>query len=122
MSERTAAERPARERGHLDIRPVVVERLARLSAIEVDGVLSTRTGMLSRHELPDVRSRVTNGRTRVSVDLAVAWGHPLAAVTVAVQQRLTDRVHEFTGLVVDAVDVTVEQVVVPRDDTQGRVR
>lgn len=122
MSEASGADRPARERGHLDIRPVVVERVARRSAVEVDGVLRTRTGRLSRTELPDVRSRVERGRTRVSIDLAVAWGHPLAQVTAAVQQRLTDRVHELTGLVVDAVDVSVDAVVVPQDEPRRRVR
>jgi len=112
---------PPAQRGHLEIRPRAVDRVAVGAAGEVDGVVRGTAGRLSRHRLPSVRSRVDGGRVRLDVDVAVAWGRPLAVVAGSVRERVAQRVHELTGLLVDAVDVTVERVVVPDERRAGRV-
>ncbi|WP_380169239.1 Asp23/Gls24 family envelope stress response protein [Jannaschia sp. R86511] len=113
---------PPRERGHLEIRPRVVDTVGRRAARGVPGVVRDSVGRIARHDLPGVSSRVEGGHVRLDVDLAVAWGRPLAAVSAAVQREVANRVRELTGLVVDAVDVTVESVVVPPEQSErGRV-
>lgn len=113
---------PPAERGHLEIRPRVVERVGRRAAREVPGVVPTSVGRLRGRSLPDVGSRVERHHVHLEVDLAVGWGWSLATVCTAVQQAVTDRVEQLTGMVVDAVDVTVEAVVVPADSPTRRVR
>lgn len=112
---------PPAQRGHLEVRPRVVDRVGRRAATEVDGVVRGTTGRLGRHDLPSVTSRVEAGRVRLDVDVAVAWGRPLAAVAAAVQRTVADRVEELTGLQVDVVDVTVDSVVVAHETPQRRV-
>lgn len=112
---------PPAERGHLEIHPRVVDRVGSRAAGDVDGVVRTSVGRIARHQLPDVSSRVEGGRVRLDIDLAVRWGRPVAQVAADVQQAVARRVQELTGLVVDAVDVTVESVVVPDETTPGRV-
>jgi uncharacterized alkaline shock family protein YloU len=110
---------PPAQRGHLEIRPAVVDRIARRAAVEVDGVVGGSVGRLARHDLPATRSRVDGRRVRLDVDVAVLWGRPLADVAAGVADRVRSRVTGLTGLAVDGVDVTVLSVVVP-DETAGR--
>jgi len=112
---------PPAERGHLEIRPRVVDRVGHRAASDVDGVVRGSVGRIARHELPDVSSRVDGRHVRLDIDLAVRWGVPVDSVAAAVQRAVAERVQALTGLVVDAVDVTVESVVVPDVPTAGRV-
>jgi uncharacterized alkaline shock family protein YloU len=112
---------PAAQRGRLDIRPRVVDEVGRRAAAEVDGVLRGPVGRLHRHSLPSVSSRVHGQRVRLGIEVAIAWGRPLAEVAAAVQAAVADKVAQLTGLQVDAVDVTVDSVVVPRKQTAARV-
>lgn len=111
---------PPAERGHLEIRARVVDRVGHRAATSVSGVVRGSVGRIARHDLPEVSSRVDGAHVRLDVDLAVAWGTPLAQVTAAVQRAVAARVHELTGLVVDSVDVTVEQVVLPDEQAAAR--
>lgn len=111
---------PPRERGHLEIRPRVVDTVGRRAAKGVTGVVAESVGRIARHDLPEVSSRVDGGHVRLDVDLAVAWGAPLASVAAAVQRQVATRVHELTGLVVDSVDVSVATVVVPDEAPTAR--
>ncbi|MFC5382681.1 Asp23/Gls24 family envelope stress response protein [Aquipuribacter nitratireducens] len=117
MAERT----PAARRGHLEVRPRVVDRVAALAAREVAGVVRTPAGRLGRGALPAVHSRVDGDRVRLEVDLAVRWGRSLADVAAGVQERVADRVAALTSLHVELVDVTVEEVLVPAPETSRRV-
>lgn len=99
----------------------MVDRVGHRAASDVDGVVRGSVGRLARHGLPDVSSRVDRGHVRLDIDLAVRWGVPVGAVAAAVQRAVAERVQELTGLVVDAVDVTVESVVVPDAHAARRV-
>lgn len=112
---------PPRERGHLEIRPRVVDRVGRRAATEVDGVVRGTSGRLGRQDLPSVSSRVDGSRVQLDIDVAVAWGRPAAVVAAAVRDQVAARVQQLTGLVVDAVDVTVDSVVLADEPRTGRV-
>lgn len=112
---------PAAERGHLDVRPRVVEKVARRAAGEVDGVVPSTAGRLGRTHLPDVSSSVHGRRTRLDVAVALRWGLPAADVAARVRDHVTTRVQQLTGLTVAGVDVSVDALVVPTTETAGRV-
>jgi len=110
-------------RGHLEVRQAVVDRVARLAALEVDGVLTGETGLLDLRHLPAVRTRVDGRRTTIAIDVAVAWGIPLAQVAAEVRGHVRERVRTLAGTEVAAVDVTIEHVVRPQDaQARRRVR
>lgn len=106
---------PAAERGSLDIRDRVVERVAEIAALEAPGAVrwSGALDKVTGRDLPRVDSTLAGDRVRVRLDVAVAWPTSLAENESAVRERVTRRVGELTGLTVDAVDVTATHVTVP---------
>ena len=53
---------------------------------------------------------LTDGRARVELELAARFGLPLPDLAREVQERVTGALHGMCGLVVDAVDVSVEEL------------
>ncbi len=106
---------PPAERGHLDIRDRVVERVAERAALEVPGVVrhSGTLGRVTGRDLPRVDATVAGGRVRVRLDVAVEWPNPLPDTASAVRSTVAERLAALTGMTVDAVDVTAAHVVVP---------
>jgi len=111
-------------RGGLEIAGRVVERVAAIAASEVDGVVSSGSGLdhLLGHRYPKADAVVAGGRTRVQVDIAIAWPRSLAQVTADVRARVHDRVGELAGLMVDAVDVTASKIVPVGPHERSRVQ
>jgi len=112
------------QRGRLDIAERVVERIATIAAAEVPGVLttgSTLEGVLGRR-YPKAGAEVAGRHATVSVDVAVAWAAALADTAASVRDRVQARVQELAGLQVDAVHVTVANVVIETPDTARRVQ
>ncbi len=112
------------QRGRLDIAERVVERIASIAAAEVPGVLttgSTLEGVLGRR-YPQAGAEVAGRHATVSVDVAVAWAAALADTAASVRDRVQARVQDLAGLHVDAVHVTVANVILEAPDTQRRVQ
>ena len=53
---------------------------------------------------------LTAGHARAALDLAVAYGHVVPEVARDVQQRVAEALAGMCGVVVDAVDVSVEEL------------
>ncbi|MFF0341405.1 DUF6286 domain-containing protein [Kribbella sp. NPDC004875] len=96
------------DRGRLDIAPRAVERIAEITARR-HGAVVRRDAVLGRG-LPKARAVVAGRRTRIEVQVAAAWGRPLADVAAEVCRAVTDDVERFTGLGVDRVDVDITAV------------
>ena len=56
---------------------------------------------------------IEDGRARADLRLVVAYGRVLPEVSAAVQERVADALVRMCDLEVDAVDVTVEELVRP---------
>ena len=52
-----------------------------------------------------------DGRARAELQLVVEYGHVLPEVSAAVQERVADALARMCDVEVDAVDVTVEELV-----------
>jgi uncharacterized alkaline shock family protein YloU len=52
-----------------------------------------------------------DGRARAELQLAVAYGHVLPEISAAVQERVAEALTQMCDVEVDAVDVTVEELV-----------
>ena len=100
--------------GHASISPDILASYAADAAREVAGV----TGLVDR-PLPGrrgVRVLHEDGRVRVELQLAVAWGASLPDVGRAVQER----VRGYLARMADVDDVAVDVVVAELGDPAGR--
>lgn len=105
---------PPAVRGRLVVAERVVVNVARLATREVSGTVVTG-GSRFGHGLPRVHADVAGGRTRVSVQVAVAWPYRLVEISAQVRDLVAERVHRLTGLTVDGVEVIVDAVIPPYD-------
>ncbi|TWD82523.1 cell envelope-related Asp23 family protein [Kribbella amoyensis] len=93
------------DRGRLEIAQRAVERIAEITARQHGAVLR-RNAAIGRG-LPKARAVIAGRRTRLEVQVAAAWGHPLDQVAAEVRRDVTADVERLTGLGVDRVDVDV---------------
>lgn len=125
---RHAAPEAAGDRGTLAIADVVVEKVARTAAGEVDDVggaarrvLGVPTGRDDGDGRPRVSARVSGQVVALEVRLTVAYPASVRAVTENVRAHLTDRVHALTELTVSRVDVSVAALTRAESATGKRV-
>lgn len=112
-------------RGSLDVADRVLERIATRAVREVDGVAPSASGGLGGlfgSGYPSVEVEHAGARVRVQVDVAALWPRPAAAVAAGVRSAVARRLSELAPVRVDAVSVTVRDVVRPRPRQEARVR
>jgi uncharacterized alkaline shock family protein YloU len=112
-------------RGSLTIHDKVVQRLATRAALDTAGVHRHGAGIdkITGRDLPRVHVQIAGDRVRAGVDIAVAWAWPQPTVAADVQANVTHAVSAWAGLHVDAVDVSIPEVIDPDAATPSpRVR
>ena len=113
-----------KDRGRLVVADRVVERISVIAAGEVPGVVSTGSALDSAlgHRYPRAEADVAGQRANVHLRLAVAWPTPLATTAQGVRDRVRAQVNHLAAIEVDAVDVTIAQVVHEEPQTERRVQ
>ncbi|MFH8290126.1 Asp23/Gls24 family envelope stress response protein [Streptomyces sp. NPDC018059] len=126
----TGAGEPAATRGKTSIADVVVVKIAGMAAREIPGVFDMGGG-LSR-TIGAVRDRVPGGRpnvgrgvkvevgerqTAIDLDIVVEYGVPITDVAHDVRENVIGAVERITGLEVVEVNVAVNDVRLPDDET-----
>jgi uncharacterized alkaline shock family protein YloU len=114
-------------RGHLVIKDKVVERIAEAAALQVPGVApaSASTGKIGAalgRAYPRVDCDVAGGRVRARVEIVGLWPNPAARLGVDVRDAVTEQLQRLAGLRVDAVDVSIANVVRATATPRRRVR
>ncbi|MEU5899029.1 MULTISPECIES: Asp23/Gls24 family envelope stress response protein [Streptomyces] len=130
VTGRTGAAEPAATRGKTSIADVVVVKIAGTAAREIPGVHDMGGG-LSR-TIGAVRDRVPGGRpnvgrgvkvevgerqTAIDLDIVVEYGVPITDVAHEVRENVIAAVERITGLEVVEVNVAVNDVRLPDDDS-----
>lgn len=112
------------QRGRLTILDSVVERIAVIAAGEVEGVVSSGSGLdqVLGHRYPKADATIAGDRARIHVEIAIAWAQPLGQVAGRVRDEVGHRVTKLVGLRVDAVDVTAAKVVQAPEPERRRVQ
>jgi uncharacterized alkaline shock family protein YloU len=90
--------------GTISITPAALERLVQRAAEGVEGARLRR-----RRRALEIR--VADGAATVDVALSAPYGVVLPELAQAVQEQVTDALAAMCGLRVEAVDVTVEELV-----------
>lgn len=121
MVERDPQSDPA-DRGRLTIRHRAVERITVAAALTTPGVQrhSSTLGRLAGREFPRVEVDVAGDHVRADVEVAVAWGRPLASTASAVRRDVTNALAAQGGFTVDDVTVHIASVIAPADDSSQR--
>ena len=90
-------------RGTVSISDAALQQIVVQAAESVGGVRLRKSRRRVALELAD-------GHARAELDLRVAYGNVLPEAARAVQERVAGALTGMCGLVVDAVDVTVEEL------------
>lgn len=100
MSSRLASE----EGGTVTITDAALVQLVSQAVESVEGARLRRG---RRHRLV---LELESGRARAELELAVAYGRVLPDVARQVQERVAEALQAMCGVVVDAIDVSVEEL------------
>ncbi len=118
------------ERGVTTVKNVVVQRIAGLAAQEVEGIHMGGGATRTASRLSGGRAgsqdqtrgvSVDVGRTEVAIDLnmAVDYGKDILRIVNRVRDRISARVEPLTGLKITELNVTVTDIILPKDGESG---
>lgn len=115
------ADRPAAERGTLDVKQRVVQRIAERAAQEIEGtVAASHSGLRALTDRSSVSVRMLGGRAWIDLTVDATWPCEATAVGEHVREHVHRRTNELSATHVERVDVTV-RLVDAADDTRRRV-
>jgi len=118
-------------KGKTTIANGVVAKIVGIAAREIDGVHevvgsgagATITGLAARVTRGDTRSQgvsveVGAREAATSINIVVDYGVSIPRIAEAVRRNVIDRVEAMTGLIVIAVDIAVNDLYFPEDETE----
>ncbi|CAN5282302.1 hypothetical protein BH24ACT19_BH24ACT19_12730 [soil metagenome] len=119
------------DRGATTIKDGLVKRLAGMAAGEVEGVhmgggasraaggvLESMTG--SQSQTRGVSVEVGQAETAIDLNMSIEYGKNILQTTRRVRERITERIESLTGLRVTELNVTINDVISPERDEEGR--
>ncbi|MFM9442853.1 Asp23/Gls24 family envelope stress response protein [Streptomyces acidiscabies] len=130
-SVRPRLQEPPETRGRTTIADGVVEKIAGIAAREVPGIHAlgggfARTVGAMRDRVPGghpsagrgVKAEVGEKQTAVDLQVVIAYGVSITDLAVEVRENVIAAVEQMTGLEVVEVNIAVNDVHLPDDDTQ----
>ncbi|MFD5077738.1 Asp23/Gls24 family envelope stress response protein [Streptomyces sp. NPDC058371] len=129
---RPGLQEPPGTRGRTTIADGVVEKIAGIAAREIPGIHAlgggfTRTVGAVRDRVPGgrtsagrgVKAEVGEKQTAIDLQVVVAYGVGITEVAAEVRENVIAAVERMTGLEVVEVDIAVNDVHLPDEDTPG---
>ncbi|OGF53858.1 MAG: hypothetical protein A2Z21_10420 [Candidatus Fraserbacteria bacterium RBG_16_55_9] len=110
--------RPRRS-GQVSITEQVIASIAGIAALEIEGVaglwgnVADRLKALLGDERRGVLARLSEDSVRLTLHVAIQYGHPIRQVARRLQMRVKEEVETMTGLRVSGVDVYVQDLMLP---------
>lgn len=112
--------------GSLKISQDVLATIARVAALEIEGVagLAEPTGSMGRlvsrgFGRPPIRIEQNDDFAKIDIALDLKFGAKIAEVCTAVQTNVKENIQTMTGMAVAKVNVTVEGITFPQDAVQA---
>jgi uncharacterized alkaline shock family protein YloU len=130
-------EQPEEERvqGQIEIADEVVEKVAALAALEVEGVadlggdvarllesVRERIGVGQKRGDQGVKATITGDEVAINLTIVVEYGHVVMDVARNVQTNVAEVAEKMLGLRIAAVNVKVDDVQLPQAASVGRRR
>lgn len=117
---------PYSGRGHTDIAPRGVERIAEKAVRQIPGIvdLDARLAGLGGRGYPRVNVQLDGGsqQAAATVDIAVTWPSPVTALAAETRNLVAETIRVYTGYHVSRVNVTVGETVPGRRVTREGIR
>jgi uncharacterized alkaline shock family protein YloU len=117
---------PAEVKGRIDVADEVVEKVAALAAVEVEGVadlggdieraiesVRERIGIGHKRGDQGVKARISGREVAVDVTIMIEYGYVVMDVARAVKNNVAHQTNRMLGLNVVEVNVTVDDVKMP---------
>ena len=107
------------DNGRIILKDDVVAFIAAIEMVKVDGV-TTMSGRSSFSDYDGARSKdvekgvtvkIENNHCSVAVDVNIKYGVNVYDTARRLQRAIKDAIENYTGLVVDAVDVTIQGMI-----------
>ncbi|HEV7759932.1 MAG TPA: Asp23/Gls24 family envelope stress response protein [Acidimicrobiales bacterium] len=118
---------PAEVKGRIDVADEVVEKVAALAAVEVEGVadlggdieraiesVRERIGIGHKRGDQGVKARISGREVAVDVTIMIEYGYVVMDVARAVKNNVAHQTNRMLGLNVVEVNVTVDDVKMPQ--------
>jgi uncharacterized alkaline shock family protein YloU len=111
--------------GIVKISDEVVEVIAGLAASEIDGIVGMSTNLVGgitkiltpkKNFSKGVKVNVGEDSASIEIYVIVTYGTKILDVAKKVQENVKKAVESMTGLKVEAVDVFVQSIVVPKEE------
>ena len=115
--------------GRVQIATEVVEIIAATAAAEVDGVITPDGGtgaqgwaelLGKRNQSKGVKLTVDGEHVTVDLQITVLFGTKLMKAATAVQQKVKNAVETMTYYTVDAVNVSIEAIVMKKEKAEKK--
>jgi uncharacterized alkaline shock family protein YloU len=116
--------------GIVKISDEVVSVIAGLAAAEIKGIIGMNTGLaggitqiLSGKKNPSKGVKVNVGEDSATIELGIVveYGTKIPEVAAVVQENVKRAVESMTGLNVSAVNIYVQSIVLPKNDTTADI-
>jgi uncharacterized alkaline shock family protein YloU len=114
--------------GVVKISDEVVSVIAGIAASEVNGVVESNPGVAGgitqiftgkKNTGKGVKVSIENGEAQIELTLAVLYGTRIPEVVVQVQDNVKKTVEAMTGLSVAAVNIFIQNIIVPKNDEKS---
>lgn len=107
------------DNGRIIVKDDVVAFIATIEMVKVDGVItmsgrsnfSDYDGARSKDVEKGVTVKIENNHCSVSVDVNIKYGVNVYDTARRLQRAIKDAIENYTGLVVDRVDVTIQGMI-----------
>jgi uncharacterized alkaline shock family protein YloU len=122
---------PDAGRGRTQVMDTVVQKIAGLAAREINGVHKLGGGAAQafgalRERIPGASTNASQGvsvevgetQAAIDLDMSVEYGVAITDLSAAVRRNVITAIERMTGLEVVEVNVTVNDVHLPSDDSQ----
>src|SRR5262245_31711658 len=122
----SAAQQVAQVKGRIDIEDEVVEKVAGLAAVEVEGVadlggdieraiesVRERVGIGAKRGDQGVKANISGREVSIQVTIVIEYGHVVMEVARAVKRNVAIQTNRMLGLRVVEVNVVVDDVDMP---------
>ncbi|MGQ9700514.1 MAG: Asp23/Gls24 family envelope stress response protein [Candidatus Bipolaricaulaceae bacterium] len=113
----TRREELSEEEGSINIAKDVVATIATLAAAEVPGVRAPTGEAFPRGPAAQrfVETELLRGQVHLGLKIAVEYGRVIPELVADLQEKVKMEVERMTALPVEAVDVEVTRIIVPKE-------
>lgn len=111
--------------GIVKISDEVVSVIAGIAAQEIDGITDASNGMSGnitnifknkKNGVKTTKVTLTEDKAIIDISIAVEYGKKIMDLVAMVQENVKRTVEAMTGLVVEAVNITVQNIYVPKKE------